>query len=781
MTALPIDSLKNTFLTQLKTQHLVVEAETGSGKSTRLPLWAKQQGRVLVIEPRRIACTSLAQFLAAQNREEVGESIGYAIKLEKCFQEHSQIVFVTPGVALRWYAENRLTDFDIVIVDEFHERRWDTDLLVALFKRHGQHRVVLTSATIEGDKLANYIGAVRLQAEGRNYQVVITNRAKESRQLPDSRQLEQRIKTEVLRALETTHGDILVFLPGRKEISQCAQMLAGIEGVLITPLHASVSDKQREQAMNAQSQAKVVLATNVAETSLTIPNIAVVIDSGLERRTEQRNGRTTLSLKHISQASAKQRAGRAGRVMDGACIRLYGEHAALSVVTPPEMHRESLTEAMLASASCGESLLKLDFLDALPEKSASLASKILGGMQAIDSQGLATEHGLMMSPLPIDALLADLVTRMPTKALKEVMIDYTAALATPAKLYRITGSEEELEVLSQQEHLGCDGQISVGLLRGQTFSGLSIDTEALAEAQGLSKQMRELFELPQLGVASRYEHSKWVEAIAALHPELVFVRRPKRKEALANGELEVIIGRESRFPNKVEAAIVLDTYSLPGRGVKQTLTLATEVMPFAIDRLQNVPLGEWQQGSTISDESGTFAELELVYAGRVIATKREVARGKLAIQPMLEAVKADQKLVGLYSERKAQIDHWRVYVELGLSEQSDHQCMTFEKWFTQQLELLELSELDELDLFCPDDFSFEGIPYWEYQNFAEQYPFSLSLGDLNLEVEYFPARKLVYVVYRDGLRKGDPKRWELPRWIGWKIQYKKASRIIDIK
>ena len=781
MIDLPIDSLKNIFLSQLEAQHLVVEAETGSGKSTRLPMWAKKLGRVLVIEPRRIACTSLAQYLAKQSGEQVGQSIGYAIKLEARFQATTQVVFVTPGVALRWYCENRLADFDIIIVDEFHERRWDTDLLVALFKQHKQHRLVVTSATIEGEKLARYIGASRLQAQGRNHQVTLRHRANESRQLPDSRQLEQRIKIEVLQALESACGDVLVFFPGRKEITQCAQMLSGLDGVLVTPLHASVTDKQRELALNQQDCPKVVLATNVAETSLTIPNIAVVIDSGLERRTEQRNGRTTLSLKHISQASAKQRAGRAGRVMDGVSIRLYGEHAALSLVTPPEMHRESLTEAMLASACCGELLTQLEFLEPLPEKSLVQASKILGDMQAIEADGHVTEHGRMIYPLPIDALLADLVTRMPSKALKEVMIDYTAALATPAKLYHFSGNEEDLEMLALQESKGCDGQISVGLLRGKVFSGLSVDLEALSEARGLSEQMRELFALPQLEVASRYDHSEWINAIAELHPELVFVRRVKRKEALANGELEVIIGRESRFPNNAEAALVLDTHSLPGRGVKQTLTLATEMMPIDINQLNNLPIGEWQQGKTISTDQGTLVQMELIYAGRVIATKQEIAQGELAIQPMLEAVKNEQTLAGLYLQRKAQIDHWRIYVELGLSEQTDHNNISFDSWFTEQLQLLELNELDELELFCIDDFGFEGIPEWQYLDFAEQYPFSLSLGDLNLDVEYFPTRKLVHVVHRDGLRKGDPKRWELPRWTGWKVQYRKASRIIDVR
>lgn len=129
MFSLPIDTLKTDFLNLLSAHHMIVEAETGSGKSTRLPLWAAEQGKVLVIEPRRIACTSLAQFLAEQKNEPLGRSVGYSIKLENRCDEETQIVFVTPGVALRWYSENRLNDFETIIVDEFHERRWDTDLL----------------------------------------------------------------------------------------------------------------------------------------------------------------------------------------------------------------------------------------------------------------------------------------------------------------------------------------------------------------------------------------------------------------------------------------------------------------------------------------------------------------------------------------------------------------------------------------------------------------------------------------------------------------------------
>ncbi|MEZ8101439.1 helicase-related protein [Vibrio bivalvicida] len=781
MTSLPIDPLKSDFLSQLSAHHLIVEAETGSGKSTRLPIWAAEQGRVLVIEPRRIACTSLAQFLSDQSKTRLGESVGYAIKLESRFDENTQVVFVTPGVALRWYSENELEEFDIVIVDEFHERRWDTDLLVALLKGSHHHRLVVTSATIEGQKLASYIGAKRMYAEGRNYHVSIGYRAGDSRQLPDSRNLEEKVKQEVI-ALQDMEGDILVFLPGRKEISQCQSMLSGIESVVAVPLHASVTDEQREIALNVQSYKKVVLATNVAETSLTIPNIVAVIDSGLERRTEQRNGKTTLSLKHISKASAKQRSGRAGRVMDGICIRLYGEHAALSEVTPPEMHRESLTEPMLASASCDSALTQLEFLEPLPERSLNLATDILTAMGAIDAFGLATEHGKRIYPLPIDALYADLVTRMPSKPLQEAMVDLTSALSTPANLYRLSGNEEAREKLEKEEPLGCDAELVIGLLRGEHFSAVNTDWDAIKEARALSSQMREAFELPQLSVASRYSHQSLTEAITRLHPELVFVRRLKRREAMGNGEMEVVLGRESRFPNRNEAGLVLDIHSLPGRGVKQTLNLATFTMPIELKNLHDMGLGDWQQGEVTTVDEQPVVEMNLIYAGRVIATRHEIAKGELAIKPMLEAVKNNQLLPGFADIRHKQIEHWKLYLALGKAESVEGiDSLCFESWFTQQLSLLELTDISELELFSEDDFHFEGIPYWEYDDFAAAYPFTLALGDLNLDVEYQVKKKLIYVVHRDGLRKGYPKRWELPSWKGWRIQYKKASKIVDIK
>ncbi|EKO3858421.1 ATP-dependent RNA helicase [Vibrio harveyi] len=784
MSQLPIDSLQAEFDQLVNHHHLVVEAETGSGKSTRLPLWSANHGRVLVIEPRRIACTSLAEFLADQSGQPIGKQIGYAIKLHAHYDENTKVVFVTPGVALRWFAEDKLASFDIVMVDEFHERRWDIDLLTAILKQEKQHRLIVTSATLEGEKLANYLDAKRLRSEGRCFPVTVTHRSLDSRYLPNKKGCENDVVRTVKEALEDEEGDILVFLPGRKEITQCAQMLQNINDVMIVKLHASVSDEERHHALTVQNQRKVVLATNVAETSLTIPNIRVVIDSGLERRTVQRNGRTALTLTHISKASAAQRMGRAGRVAEGACIRLFGEHAPLELVTPPELHREELVEPMLVAACCGYRLSELQFLDALPEKSLLSASQTLRGMEAIDQQGDVTEHGKKVYPLPIDALFADLVTRIQTKSEKEAMIDLAAALSVPAQLHQLQGGESA-EALAQEEPFGCDASLMIRLVRGEQLPGVNVDVSVLEEAQGLAKQMREVFELPELDAASRYKRDELTKAIAKLHPELVFVRRERRRDALGNGLMEMVVGRNSRFPDKSEAALVLDSHSVPGRGVKQTLNLASVMLPVSLALLRELELGEWQQGETNYDEEVPRATMHLIYAGRTICTEYQALQGEVAVQSIVEMIDEQALLPGFAPLRKQQIQHWKIYNALGLNQTPVDKSMlddlSFSTWLVEQLETLGVESVEDIELFDADDIPFEGIPDWEYQDFAEQFPLKLVLAELKLDVEYFVSRKLVHVIYTEGNRKGDPKRWELPRWSGWKVQYKKASRVLDVK
>ncbi|MDP2545959.1 helicase-related protein [Photobacterium damselae subsp. piscicida] len=292
--SLPIDAVKKEFLQQLSSHHLVVEAETGSGKSTRLPIWAAKYGKVLVVEPRRVACTSLAEFIAVTPDDENriwGCKIGYAIRFDNQFDQGTDIVFVTPGVALRWLSENGLTDFKTIIIDEFHERRWDTDLLLSLLLQTQSHRLVVTSATLDSQRLAEYMAAQRLTANGRMFDVEVIHQASDARSMPEIQHIERKIG-QALEVHREHHQDILVFLPGRKEISSVKQSLQqkyrdDIEdGKLdVISLHASVSEQEKQRALTESEKQRIILATNVAETSLTIPGITLIIDSGLEQRT----------------------------------------------------------------------------------------------------------------------------------------------------------------------------------------------------------------------------------------------------------------------------------------------------------------------------------------------------------------------------------------------------------------------------------------------------------------------------------------------------------------
>jgi len=782
MTPLPIDAIKNDFIGHLSSGDLVVEAETGSGKSTRLPIWATTQGRVLVIEPRRIACLSLAEFLSKQQCSDMGDKVGYAIKLKTKFSENTEIIFATPGVALRWFSSHKLDEFDVVLVDEFHERRWDIDLLVALLLEAKQHKLVITSATIEGEKLADYIGAKRLVAKGRQYNVSVSHHCRDPHSLPESKNVVQHTVSVAKAYYLKTKGDVLIFMPGRSEIAQCVHALSTLRDVEIVALHASVSDGERSKALRPLNKKKIVVATNVAETSLTIPNITLVIDSGLERRTLQRNGRTVLSLRHISKASATQRAGRAGRVMDGDCIRLYGQYASLEQITPPELLREELTEAMLSAACSGYSLSGLSFLNSPPEKSLNQARKTLQKMGAIDELGLVTDHGALLYPLPIDTMYADLLTRMSIKSTKEAMIDLSAALSISTSLYQLPTDDRQLEALAQWEPYGCDAAILLKLIRGDVPDFLHVDMTGLKEAKGLAQQMRTAFELPNLEVASRYERKELLAEIIELHPELAYVRRKKRRETLGNGVLEMVPARISRFSDNEEAAIILDQYSLPGRGIKQTINLASVMLPIPLNLIVESNLGEWQQENTVIKEGEIYSQLSLVYAGRSIVSRLVKPEGDLLLKPLIDAVTNQTVLPGLANKMKEQIEHWCLYVSLGLAgKPPKYPTISFETWFNDQLVDLGILAVEELELFSQDDFVFDGIPYWEYDDFALTYPLRLNLGDLKLKVEYVVNRKLIYIVYESGLRKSDPKRWELPRWKNWRIQYKKASRTINIK
>ncbi|MDO6687306.1 MULTISPECIES: helicase-related protein [unclassified Agarivorans] len=783
LSPLPIDSIKSAFLSELHLHHLVVEAATGSGKSTRLPRWATSLGKVLVVQPRRIACEALASYVAEQAKL-AGEphKVGYSIRFHSTVNEHTNIAFVTPGIALRWLAENKLGEYAVIIIDEFHERRWDSDLLLALVKQL-PIRVVVTSATLEGHKLCEYLAAKPLKTEGREYPVSLSYEARESHHLPDITRITDAIKSAVNKAMKKDDGDILVFLPGRGEIQRSLASLADINAEVLA-LHATISAEQRRYLLDDSSTKarprRVILATNVAETSLTIPRISSVIDSGLERRTKQRAGRTVLSLERISRASAEQRKGRAGRVRAGHCYRLWGEFAPLEQVTPPQMQREELLEPMLFAASCEQALANLAFLEALPEKSINIATERLTSMRALTSPAKLSEHGQRLLVLPIDSYFAHLVNLMSSQAEREAMLDLAAALSINKAIFQKPKSEHGLKQLSEWQPLHCDMTLLLDLMRGKTWpEELPVNQEALHQAQELAEQLRSVMAMNDLAEAAPYQRDKLITAILVGAKELVYVRREKRQDAMGNGFSELQIGRESLLANEQLAAIAFDVYSMPGRGLKQLMNIGLCLAPVPIALLAEQQFGELEAKGHI-DKQGR-QPVQRVYAGRVIANETLAANPEQYRLGLARRLLAKQQVRFKQLSLQNDIDAWNLWVSLGVKHGGgEGKAIEALNWLSDYLLQLGVENAEDLELIEPSDIVFDGIPEWQRSDFEQRFPQHLVLADIKLDVEYLGRSKQVIVHYHSGARKGGPKRWELPNWSGWRIFYKKASKRVAL-
>ncbi|MDD1780645.1 DEAD/DEAH box helicase [Enterovibrio sp. ZSDZ35] len=773
---LPIDALKSDVEKVIKKNNIIVQADTGTGKSTRLPVWAMALGKVLVVEPRRVACTSLAAFVAKTIDSEIGERVGYAIKFDYRFDESTNIVFATPGVVLRWFAENQLAQFDVVMIDEFHERRAETDLLAALLIKHDKHRLLITSATLDSEKLAGYFSADVIKANAKSYGVTVNCHSRDTQSTPTGRDLEQRLLPVAQNAI-ARGGDILVFLPGKKEISSCQSLLKHLDADII-PLHASASESDRKRALEIGERQRVVLATNVAETSLTIPGVVTVIDTGLERRTHQRNGRTALALHAISQASAKQRAGRAGRITAGFCEKLYGEHAPLELFTPPELEREDLIETMLAAACCGVRLDELAFLSPLPSKSLTSAEARLIGMRAIDDKGNVTEHGRLLYPLPIDSLFAHLITGMRTKSNREAMCDLAAILQTPMRVWQRQSGDLALDAYKDWNRNVCDVVTSIAVIRGEQPDEVLVDSLALNEARVLSASLREALGLPQWEVASRFDREAFLRNVIEISPELVFVRRERRQQAFGNGISEVVLSRDSDFPDTPQSAIVFDQFHLAGKGSKQTTSYATCLAPIPFNWISDADLGIWEVIEHQEIDGMILDSKQRVYAGRIIETVQQESEGDGLIHAMCQQILNGELFPGVGDRISDDVAYWNLYQQFeAITPEPNIEAAT---WLCDRLRTLGIESQDDVELIDGEDLMFDGVPEWELKDFVEKYPLRLVLADLHLSVEYNKLKRTVIVHHVKGSRKDGPKRWELPPWKGWKIQYKKASRVITV-
>ena len=429
MAALPITSVLPSLFTALKSSNQVIlQAPPGAGKSTLLPLKLLQEnifsGRILMLEPRRLAARNIAVFMASQLQQKVGEDVGYRMRGDTKVSKSTRLEVVTEGILTRMIQQDpELTDYDLIIFDEFHERSLNADigLAFALEVQQGLRddlSLLVMSATLDSEGLQAMLpDAQVLTAEGRCFPVSYSYHPMNLQRSNIKQALPTSIVATVRLALQQNEGNILVFLPGVSEIKRCQQQLQELTeaGLHILPLYGQLTQQQQQAAINPleSGQRKVVLATNIAETSLTIEGISVVIDSGLERRVtfSARSGIGRLQTKRISQASATQRAGRAGRLQAGHCYRLWREedHHRLDAQIEPEIIAADLTSTCLELKVWGvNSFAELALLDQPSAANVQYAERLLTDLGALES-GSCSQHGQALAGFGMSPRLAHML------------------------------------------------------------------------------------------------------------------------------------------------------------------------------------------------------------------------------------------------------------------------------------------------------------------------------------------------------------------------------------
>ena len=415
---LPIDALQADLVAACgRVRRLVLRAPTGSGKSTRIPQMLLDlnlvQGQIVVLQPRRIAARLLAARIAQERNVRLGGEVGYQIRFERVESAQTRIKFVTEALLLRQMASDpELKGVGAVVFDEFHERNLHSDVALALARRLQEtHRpdllIMAMSATLDTEGVAKWLGSAEtLAADGRTYPVQI-----EYTHLPrnSTRPIWDAAAEQVRRVLsEEAEGDILVFMPGSYEIMRtigAVRNLSESGGVEILPLYGELPPEEQDRAVKPSPGRKVIVATNVAETSLTIPGVRAVVDAGLARiaRFDPHRGIDTLLVEPVSQASAEQRAGRAGRTGPGRCIRLWSQtdHEARPLREVPEIKRVDLSETilLLLSSGWGEAAT-FPWYEKPDDKALQRALTVLADLGAVDAQGKLTNLGRRMSVFP---------------------------------------------------------------------------------------------------------------------------------------------------------------------------------------------------------------------------------------------------------------------------------------------------------------------------------------------------------------------------------------------
>ncbi len=493
---LPVDNVLPALQAALKDHPCaLLSSPPGSGKTTRVPLallhedWL--QGRkILLLEPRRLAARAVARFMAASLGERVGETVGFRVRLQTKVSARTRIEVVTEGILTRRLQQDpELADIGLIIFDEFHERSLQADLGLALSLDVQQGlredlRLLLMSATLDVEAARAMLNdAPLIQAEGRSYPVEVIYEAPPPR-TPTAQAAVQGVR----RALRETQGDVLVFLPGSREIRQAGEMLDGLSpDILVCPLYGDLDSEAQDRAIqpDPQGRRRVVLSTSIAETSLTIEGVSCVVDAGWSRfaRFDPNNGLSRLVTERVSLSAAQQRAGRAGRLGPGACYRMWPAEQALNPHEAAEIKLADLAPLMLELALWGVSdPTQMQWLDAPPQAALAQARDLLLQLQAVDASGAITPLGRRMAALPLHPRLAHMLISAAEHAQARQAADVAALL-----------SERDIFRPSRQAPPSRDLALRLRTLAAwrdrQTIRAQGVDKNACRQVDRISKQL----------------------------------------------------------------------------------------------------------------------------------------------------------------------------------------------------------------------------------------------------------------------------------------------------
>lgn len=652
MISLPIDEVLPALREALATRHeAVLEAPPGAGKTTRVPLallnepWLAGQ-TILMLEPRRLAARAAAERLASELGEKVGETVGYRIRLDSKVGPKTRIEVVTEGILTRRLQDDPALDgVGLLIFDEFHERSLDADLALALslngrelFRDDQPLKILLMSATLEGERLAGLLDdSPILRSEGRMYPVAM----RWGRPFQPGEFIEPRLVQTILEALNDETGSVLVFLPGQAEIRRVHQQLADALGestqVLLCPLHGELDLAAQRAAIDPApaGKRKVVLATNIAETSLTIDGVRVVIDAGLARvpRFDPGSGMTRLDTQRISKASATQRAGRAGRLEPGVCYRLWSQdqHEQLAAYASAEILSADLAGLALQLGRWGVTPTQLVWLDVPPAAAYAQAQDLLDRLGALDGDAL-TRHGQAMAELPAHPRIAHLLLRGQALGLADMACD-VAALLGERDILRGAGADlhSRLVLLSGEERAARGAQGGV------------------QRARQLARQYRGYLRGKASEPVSDPDHPRWLGALLALaYPDRVAQQRRAggAEYRLANGRAALFAEADSLM--KQAWLVIADLGSRQGQR-EERIYLAADFDPALFD-------------SVLAEQVRVVDQLDWDEREGVLRAERQRKVGELILsrEPLtgLDETARSQALVNLVRRKGLELLPW---------------------------------------------------------------------------------------------------------------------------